>query len=108
MAKQWIQEKFELSFDIFSKTLRKIQVLPEGSVEAAEAEEPPLEDATSGTGPCPPLPGPPNSVPRSTEGGLRIPGRIKVGAEDIGGGTELISGFVTLCPLMIQPDTDLQ
>ena len=58
--------------------------------------------------PCPPLPGPPNSVPRSTEGGLRIPGRIKVGAEDIGGGTELISGFVTLCPLMIQPDTDLQ
>ena len=88
--------------------MRRIQVLPEGSVEAAEAEEPPLEDATSGTGPCPPLPGPPNSVPRSTEGGLRIPGRIKVGAEDIGGGTELISGFVTLCPLMIQPDTDLQ
>ena len=33
--------------------LRRIQVLPEGSVEAAEAEEPPLEEATSGTGPCP-------------------------------------------------------
>ena len=33
--------------------MRRIQVLPEGSVEAAEVEEPPLEEATSGTGPCP-------------------------------------------------------
>jgi hypothetical protein len=91
------------NFNHLGHFLRRIQVLPEGSVEAAEVEEPPLEEATSGTGL-----GPPNSVPRSTEGGLSIPGRIKVGAEDIGGGTELISGFVTSCPLMIQPDTDLQ
>lgn len=63
-SNQAIPNFFELSFEIFSKTLdeyfdylghflRRIQVLPEGSVEAAEAEEPPLEEATSGTGPCP-------------------------------------------------------
>jgi hypothetical protein len=40
-------------FDYLEHFLRRIQVLPEGSVEAAEAEEPPLEEATSGTGPCP-------------------------------------------------------
>ena len=87
----------------------KIKVtIPEAIVEAEAKEEPPLE-ATSGTvpPPCPP-PTPPvltplavKSVPRSTEGVLRIPGRwcIKVGAEDIGGGTALMRDRETLCPL---------